>query len=132
MEDCPSREPGERRPTHRKNQTGGATMASRIREMMEAMPGAFLPQKAGNNKALIQLVLTGEDAGNWVIDVADGQCQVREEQAARADVTVTMNGDDFVALYRDQLNPVSAFMSGKIKVSGNVGLVMQLLNWFER
>ncbi|MBN1661063.1 MAG: SCP2 sterol-binding domain-containing protein [Anaerolineae bacterium] len=107
-------------------------MASRIREMMEAMPGAFLPEKAGNSRALIQLVLTGDDGGNWVIDVADGQCQVREELAARSDVTVTMNGDDFVALYKDQMNPVSAFMSGKIKVSGNVGMVMQLLNWFQR
>ena len=107
-------------------------MASRIREMMEAMPGAFLAEKAGNGKALIQLVLGGDDGGNWVIDVANGQCQVREELAAKPDVTVTMDADDFVALYRNQMNPVSAFMSGKIKVSGNVGMVMQLLNWFER
>jgi putative sterol carrier protein len=100
--------------------------------MMEAMPGAFLPEKAGNNKALIQLVLTGDEGGNWVIDVAEGQCQVREDLAAKPDVTVTMDGNDFVALYNNQLNPVSAFMSGKIKVAGNVGMVMQLLNWFDR
>ncbi|HER33992.1 MAG TPA: hypothetical protein ENO19_00795 [Halothiobacillaceae bacterium] len=118
--------------THLKNLTGGAAMASRIREMMEAMPGAFLPEKAGSNKALIQLALTGDEGGNWVIDVADGQCQVREELVANPDVTVTMDGNDFVALYNNQMNPVSAFMSGKIKVSGNVGMVMQLLNWFDR
>jgi len=100
--------------------------------MMEAMPGAFLPEKAGSNKALIQLALTGDEGGNWVIDVADGQCQVREELVANPDVTVTMDGNDFVALYNNQMNPVSAFMSGKIKVSGNVGMVMQLLNWFDR
>ena len=57
-------------------------MASRSREMMEAMPGAFLPEKAGNSKALIQLALSGDDGGNWVIDIANGQCQVREELAA--------------------------------------------------
>lgn len=107
-------------------------MASRIRELMAAMPGAFLPQKAGNGKALIQLVLTGEEAGNWVIDIAGGQCQVREELIAAPDVTVTMDAENFYALYKEQLNPVSAFMSGKIKVTGNVGMVMQLMNWFER
>jgi len=27
---------------------------------------------------------------------------------------------------------LQAFMSGRIKIAGNVGMVMQLLNWFER
>jgi putative sterol carrier protein len=102
------------------------------KELMEAMPGAFLADKAGNAKALIQFNLTGEDGGQWAMDVADGKCQVREEMVARPDVTVTMAATDFAALYGNKLNPVQAFMAGKIKVSGNVGLVMQLLNWFER
>jgi putative sterol carrier protein len=107
-------------------------MTARAQELIEAMPAAFLPAKAGNTKALVQLDLTGEGGGQWVIDVANGQCQVRQELAAKPDVTVTMTGEDFVALYRNQLNPVQAFMGGKIKVTGNVGLVMQLMNWFER
>jgi putative sterol carrier protein len=102
------------------------------KELMEAMPSAFLPEKAGNVKALIQFNLTGGDGGQWAVDVADGKCQVREETLTQPDVTVTMAASDFVALYRNELNPVQAFMAGKIKVAGNVGLVMQLLNWFER
>jgi putative sterol carrier protein len=43
-----------------------------------------------------------------------------------------MDADDFLALYNNKLNPVQAFMSGRIKVSGNVGMVMQLMNWFDR
>jgi putative sterol carrier protein len=107
-------------------------MSSDLRKLMEAMPGAFLPEKAGDAKALIQLEMTGEDEGNWVLDIGGGKCEVREEAASNADVKVTMDANDFVALYGNQLNPVQAFMSGRIKVSGNVGLVMQLLNWFER
>jgi putative sterol carrier protein len=107
-------------------------MSSQARAMLESMPAAFLPDKAGETKALIQMDLTGEDGGQWVIDVANGQCQVREEKAAKPDVTVTMSSNDFAALYKNQLNPVQAFMGGKIKVAGNVGMVMQLLNWFAR
>ncbi len=105
---------------------------SQVKEMLEAMPSAFLPEKAGAAKALIQLDLKGEEGGQWVLDIADGECQVREEATSKPDVTVTMDANDFVSLYRNQLNPIQAFMGGKVKVSGNVGLVMQLLNWFER
>jgi putative sterol carrier protein len=107
-------------------------MTSKTREMMQGMQDSFLPEKAGAAKAVIQLDLTGEDGGPWVVDIANGQCQIREEQAENPNVTVTMTAGDFAALLQNQLNPVQAFMGGKIKVAGNVGLVMQLLNWFER
>ena len=107
-------------------------MASKTQEMMQNMEDALLPEKAGTAKALIQLNLTGEDGGIWVVDINNGQCQIREEEAENPDVTVTMNAEEFAALYQNKLNPVQAFMSGKIKVSGNVGMVMQLLNWFQR
>jgi putative sterol carrier protein len=107
-------------------------MTSKTKEMMRNMQDAFLPEKAGAAKALIQLNLTGQDGGLWVVDIANGQCQIREEEVKNPDVAVTMDAEDFAALYKNQLNPVQAFMGGKIKVSGNVGLVMQLLNWFER
>jgi putative sterol carrier protein len=107
-------------------------MSSDVQAAIEALPSAFLPEKAGDAKALFQLDLTGENGGQWVLDVADGSCQVQKEAAAQPDVTVTMVGDDFVALFNNELDPLKAFMGGKIKVKGNLGLVMQLLNWFER
>jgi putative sterol carrier protein len=107
-------------------------MTSKTKEMMQNMQDAFLPEKAGAAKGLIQLNLTGQDGGLWVVDVANGQCQIREEDVKNPDVTVTIDVGDFEALTKKQLNPVQAFMGGRIKVSGNVGLVMQLLNWFEQ
>jgi putative sterol carrier protein len=107
-------------------------MSTTARDMIQAMPAAFLPEKAGSTQALIQLDLTGQEGGQWLLDIANGQCQVREEKASQPDVTVTMSAQDFVALYQNRLNPIQAFMGGQIKVAGNVGLVMQLLNWFQR
>jgi putative sterol carrier protein len=106
-------------------------MSSQVKDMVEAMPLAFVPEKAGNAKAAIQFNLTGEEGGQWVVDVADGKCQVREEVAVQPDLTVTMAAENFVALYGGKLDPIPAFMSGKIKVTGNVGLMMQLLQWFK-
>jgi len=107
-------------------------MSSEVRTAIQALPAAFLPEKAGNAKALFQLDLTGHSEGNWVLDVSDGECEVREQVSANPDVTVTMDADDFIALFNNQLDPVQAFMGGRIKISGNLGLVMQFLNWFQR
>ena len=107
-------------------------MSTSVRDILEKMPGAFLPAKAGDAKAMIQLDLTGDEGGAWLLDIADGKCAVREEKSSEAGVTVTIDANDFVALYTNKLNPVQAFMGGRIKVSGNVAMVMQLLNWFDR
>lgn len=107
-------------------------MSSEARELIEGLPQAFLPEKAGSAKGSIQFDLGGEGGGKWVMEVADGTCQVREETAEAPNVTLSMKAPDFVAMYKGKMNPVQAFMGGKIKVSGNVGLVMQLLNWFDR
>jgi len=106
-------------------------MSSEAQELIEAMPASFQADKAGTAKALIQLSLTGDSGGEWVIDVADGKCDVRQESAAQSDVKVTMDAGDFVSLIKGQLNAIQAFMGGKIKISGNVGLVMQMMNWFD-
>jgi putative sterol carrier protein len=107
-------------------------MSSSAKEAIEALPAAFLPEKAGNAKAIFQLDLSGDQGGQWVLDVADSKCEVREETTEQADAKLTMDASDFVALFQNKLDPVRAFMAGKIKVSGNLGLVMQLLNWFDR
>ncbi len=87
-------------------------MSSDVRKAILALPAAFLPEKAGNAKALFQLDLAGEGGGKWVLDVADGECELLEEVAANPDVTVTMDASDFVALLDNQLDPVQAFMGG--------------------
>jgi putative sterol carrier protein len=106
-------------------------MPSQAKEVIEGLPTVFLPDKAGDIKALVQFALTGDGGGEWVLEVANGKCEVKEGTTSNPDVTLTMDAADFVALVNGQLNPVQAFMGGKIKVTGNVGLVMQLLNWFK-
>lgn len=107
-------------------------MPSRAERVIDALPTVFRPEKAAGAKATIQFHLIGEGGGDWAIDVSDGQCQIQSMIASQPDATLTMEAEDFAALYLGETNPFQAFMQGKIKVDGNVTIVMQLLNWFDR
>jgi putative sterol carrier protein len=107
-------------------------LSSEVRETLDAVQASFLPEKAGNAKGLFGFDLTGEGGGKVLLEVADGQCQVPEAEDLAPDATVTMDAGDFVALFNNQLDPIRAFMGGRIKASGNLGLLMQMLNWFDR
>ncbi len=103
-----------------------------IEQLMQQMPGAFLSDKAKDVKAIIQLILTGEGGGSWTVKVADGKCQVDQGEDAAPNATITASAADYLAMARGEMNPMSAFMSGKIKATGNMGMLMNFMNWFAR
>lgn len=57
-----------------------------------------------------------------------GDANTVSEEDKDADCTVEIDPDDFSALLKGDLNPMSAFMSGKIKVKGDMGVAMKLQN----
>jgi putative sterol carrier protein len=91
----------------------------------------FEPEKAGNLKANFQFNLTGDDGGDWVIAIADGSCKATQGQVENPDVTVKMDGDDFVRMVQGEMNAIAAFMQGKIKIEGNMDLALKMQDMFE-
>lgn len=102
------------------------------KEIIEAMPSAFRPDRAKGLKATYQFELSGEGGGNWVLEIADQQCQVREGVADEPDAAISLAAADYVALVKGELDAMGAFMKGKLKVKGSMGLAMKALNLFER
>ncbi len=103
-----------------------------IAQVMQEMPEAFLASKAGNVKAVVQFNLTGEGGGTYTVSIAEGKCTVNPGPATSPTATVTATAADYLAIARNELNAVSAFMAGKLKVSGDMGLMLKFLDWFAR
>jgi putative sterol carrier protein len=61
-----------------------------------------------------------------------GEVRTVEGRAERPDLTVTMRDDDLVALFEGRMNPAMAFMTGRIRVGGDLGLAQRLLSLFDR
>ncbi len=66
-----------------------------------------------------------EGDGTWVVEIADGSINVSEGDGD-AQCTVTVASEDFNAILDGSLNPQMAFMSGKLKIAGDMGLAMKL------
>ena len=84
------------------------------------------PGRLGIEQATFQFVLTGERGGAWVLSVAGGLAELREGRAERPDVTVELSEADFQELVAGRLGAVAAFMSGRLRIRGDLGLAMRL------
>jgi len=67
------------------------------------------------------------DAGKYFVDLKNlpGGCG-NVGADTQADVTLTLSRDDFVQMFAGRVSPTSAFMSGRLKVKGDLGLAMKL------
>ncbi len=70
-----------------------------------------------------------EGEGQWLVEVRNGAVRVTEG-AAKADVTISVSGETFSRIASGQQNPVTAYMTGKLKISGDTGAALKLQKLF--
>jgi len=97
------------------------------REFFETLPTRVDPSKtAGVNKSYIFDI---EGSGVWKVDVTDAGLQVTEG-GEDADVTIHASKETFSDIAERKQNPTTAFMTGKLKIDGDMGAAMKLQKLF--
>jgi putative sterol carrier protein len=93
---------------------------------------AKYPDAAKAIGAKFRLNITGEGGGEWFIDTSDTGPSSMQGQGPGADVTVTIDAEDFQKLHDDpQANSMQLFAAGKITIAGNQMLAMKLGRLFQ-
>jgi putative sterol carrier protein len=102
-----------------------------IAEFMNRIPEAFIPEKAEGLNAVIQFSLTGTQGGNWFVTIQNKTCTVTEGQFASPRLTLKADSQDAVDVLTGKLDGTRAYMLGKLKVMGDLGLAMRLPTLFK-
>jgi hypothetical protein len=76
--------------------------------------------------AVYQFNIAGPGGGAWSVDCTRPGGSVQAGSAPEAKCTVAATDQDFLAIVNGKLNAQMAFMSGKLKIQGDMGLAMKL------
>ena len=101
-----------------------------VREVFTQMPGRFRPEKATGTTGVVQYDVTGDGGGTWHAIIKDGTCTVKEGPAPTPSLTLTMSSQDWLDMATGKQSGQMLFMSGKLKLKGDMALAMKLGSLF--
>ncbi len=87
---------------------------------------SFRQAAAGHSATIQQVITDAEGETRYWITIGDGQIDLGVGDVQGEDATITQSYDSAAALARGELSPVTAFMTGKLKIAGNMGMILGL------
>jgi putative sterol carrier protein len=104
-----------------------------LAKVFAGMSESFNPEKAAGQQAVVQYEIGAPDGSHeYVMRIADGRCEVDEGRAESPRVTIRIGLADFLRLITGSANGMQLFMTGKLKVSGDLFFAQTYQSWFDR
>ncbi|NWU87736.1 HSDL2 protein, partial [Onychorhynchus coronatus] len=98
-----------------------------VAETFRVIQGAMTEENVRSTQGVFQFELSGDGGGTWYIDLKNkGGSTGFGKPPGTADVVMSMSSADFVKMFTGKLKPTMAFMSGKLRIKGNMALAMKL------
>ena len=98
-----------------------------VADLLNKLPAALNADAAAGTDATIQF----NTSKPHYVTIKGGACTVSEGTAGSPDVTLTMEDDDLVALMKGELNGMTAFMTGKLQLDGDLMLAQRIGGLFD-
>ena len=103
-------------------------MAQTVSEFFEELPSRADPSRIAGINNTYRFDVDG--AGSWTVAVQDGSVSVTQDGGDEADATIKTSEENFQKLLSGDLNPTTAYMTGKLKINGDMGAAMKLQKLF--
>ncbi|XP_062369127.1 hydroxysteroid dehydrogenase-like protein 2 isoform X1 [Cinclus cinclus] len=110
-----------------KTESAAAKPSGPVAETFRVIHGAITEEYVRNTQGVFQFELSGDGGGTWYIDLkTKGGSTGFGKPPVTADVIMSMSSADFVKMFKGKLKPTLAFMSGKLRIKGNMALAIKL------
>jgi putative sterol carrier protein len=100
--------------------------------VFEQMPSFLNKDKAAGVNATIQFDLSGDKGGKWWLKIADGEATSGEGEAENPNLTLLADATDYIKISLGEMDGTAAFMQGKLKIKGDMGLAIKMQTLFNR
>lgn len=120
----------EEKPTQPPASGPGAQNPLTVEAIARSLPGRFLPEKAEGWKGVFHYRIKGAEKPEWTVTVEGGRCEVEEGHRGTPDCVVEMKEETFLAVETGKMNPQTAFLMGRVRVS-NLTEMMRFIKVFK-
>lgn len=105
----------------------GGSPSGKIGNVFKAIEANLSEQLVSKTQAVYQFNVTGEEAGTWFIDLKNGKGSCGYgEPPSKPDATLSMDSKNFFDMFAGKLKAPTAYMMGKLKISGNLQKALKL------
>ncbi|HEY2699489.1 MAG TPA: SCP2 sterol-binding domain-containing protein [Pseudonocardiaceae bacterium] len=102
-----------------------------LNERFEDLSTRLTISDESDHTKVVQWNITGEESGAWAFEIGNGAARLIPGGVAEPDTTITTSDDTWIAIADGKQDPMKAFMLGKVKVTGNMTLALQVTQLFQ-
>ncbi|MDE2148923.1 MAG: SCP2 sterol-binding domain-containing protein [Gammaproteobacteria bacterium] len=96
-------------------------------DVLKKLPAAFNADAAAGTECVVQF----NTSTPMYATIKGGACSIADGKTDSADVSISMDGDDLVQLLKGELNGMTAFMTGKLQIDGDLMLAQRVMGFFD-
>jgi len=101
-----------------------------VSDLIKVIPKLFIRENAVNVNANFQIIATGQTGGEWGIKIMDQTCEIESGIIENPDYSLIASAEDLLKIFFGELDPLKAFMQGKIQFKGRINKAMELSDLF--
>ncbi len=90
------------------------------------LPKRFKPEKAEGVDVSVNIDIVGDNGGKWTVIIKNQKIKIEKGHYNVASLSLKISEKDYLEIIEDKLSGEKAFFTGKLKLEGDISLVLKL------